>query len=491
MAISETFKKLKQRINREALIKSLVFGLSFGTFLTGALLIILKLCKVKLAVPYYILIGVGSAAVVAGVLFLILRRNDKGVARKLDAALSLPEKVQTMVEYSDKQGEMIELQRSDAEKILRNAPKGASFFKRFRICMLAAALAAATFVVGGVLPSVPSDNPNVSAETPFEITEWQLRALNELIENVKSADCKMQQEAKTPTVAALENLHSVLQGVELRSEMKAAVIIALTGVDAAVEAVNSYKTLCPAIYKSTDAQVKYLAKTIAELSRIGYSDKLYTIEEAFSEGELSANIDAFTTELNLRLGEAEADEEDVLLLALRDFADGLATVSAEIKAGTSDDAQSKSALHDVFSDSANGIGAVLSQQYENRSARNTIKTKLMEIFKLTDADLPQLPGDVEPNLKEDSAGENDGDEKEGEGGGLGDGDTLYGSNDTIYDPYGETGGGYVQYGESLEKHYYEKILALLQDSALDDETKQYINDYFMKLSNGGNTEDAD
>ena len=68
-------------------------------------------------------------------------------------------------------------------------------------------------------------------------------------------------------------------------------------------------------------------------------------------------------------------------------------------------------------------------------------------------------------------------------GGSGDGEQLFGSDDTIYDP--EL--GYVSYGEVIRR-YYGEITALIADGTLSDDLEKIISDYYALLYQGDKKE---
>ena len=103
----------------------------------------------------------------------------------------------------------------------------------------------------------------------------------------------------------------------------------------------------------------------------------------------------------------------------------------------------------------------------------------MEIFSLTQADLPELAGDIMPELGKTG---NNGDGNQSSGG-LGDGENIYAGNDKIFDPFKEGGADYVPYGDAFIE-YYKKVEELLIDGNLTEEEKKILSDYYTALSGG-------
>ena len=244
MAKINGFECIKKQFNVEALIKSVLFGLSFGVFLTSVLLLILKLCGVSLFFLYYLCIGFGAALLAFGVCFLLFYRGERALARKLDEELGLPEKVQTAVAFQGETGVMVELQRADTEKVLSQTHWKKPFLKRFWTCMVAVSLAIIMMITAVIVPT-KKQKENVTPPPMlqgFALSQWQLNALTELKNDVSSS--KMDAGAKETSVDAIENLITVLPEVTLRKDMVVFVSAAMLFVDAAVEEINSYKKIC-------------------------------------------------------------------------------------------------------------------------------------------------------------------------------------------------------------------------------------------------------
>ena len=167
----------------------------------------------------------------------------------------------------------------------------------------------------------------------------------------------------------------------------------------------------------------------------------------------------------------------------------IAAFAEEIKGVdlTKSEEEAGKTIDGAFENAANAIGKELDRQYANKAGRDLVKERLMQIFNISNDKLPILPGDSEPRLLDGESGGDTSDKDKDNGGGLGDGNELFGSNDVIYDPYGEMGGGYVSYGEAYSE-YYKKVEELFINGNLDEETIAQISKYFGVLSNGAKTE---
>ena len=139
------FKKFKNKIWAHAIIESAVAGLAAGLILVGALLLSFTLSGMSLNVGIYIGAGVGAFAIAGGVTFFILRPTEKKIARRVDGALGMNEKVQTMVAFSSSQEPMAVIQRSDTSARLSAAGTKNIKFKRLWQCSVAAIVAVGLF----------------------------------------------------------------------------------------------------------------------------------------------------------------------------------------------------------------------------------------------------------------------------------------------------------------------------------------------------------
>ena len=98
----ESFKKFKKKIVLETFIKCLSISISFGLLTFSAPYLYIKLNEIEFNSLFLILIGLGISLVLFIILYLIKKPNDKMIAIRLDNELDLNEKVQTMVEYREK-----------------------------------------------------------------------------------------------------------------------------------------------------------------------------------------------------------------------------------------------------------------------------------------------------------------------------------------------------------------------------------------------------
>jgi hypothetical protein len=126
------------------------------------------------------------------------------------------------------------------------------------------------------------------------------------------------------------------------------------------------------------------------------------------------------------------------------------------------------------------LNAALYIQTTNEEVEDDTIYTLLSIFGIKVSEVP----DHVFNDPDDPRGEGDYEQNDDldkiHGGGLGSGDMIFGSDDTIYDPEKNT---YVTYGEVLDR-YYARITDMLVDGNLAPELEEALSDYFAILFNG-------
>lgn len=220
--MGEGFKKQKNKHLRIALLKSAVFGLSFGLFSACAVLLSLKLSAVNIAWVYYIVIGVGGAILCGGLTFLTVRPTDKKLAKQLDSAFAMGERTQTALEFAGADGEVVEIQRRDTDERLSalNVKPSAKSIVQF---IVVAVLAIAVCLTSVIMPARWAEGSTGGGEqtgtdAAYSVTEEQLAGLNRIIENVGASP--IDGTLRASVVALLQKLADDLAGAERVSQMR-------------------------------------------------------------------------------------------------------------------------------------------------------------------------------------------------------------------------------------------------------------------------------
>ena len=118
--MSDNFKKFKNRLIKEHLLKAILFGITGGLVASSISLITSGAVGASLHPMIHIGIGLAGFAATALSYFFAKKPKDKNIARRLDKDLELHEKVSTMVEFQDQSSLLIDKQRSDAKEKLEN-----------------------------------------------------------------------------------------------------------------------------------------------------------------------------------------------------------------------------------------------------------------------------------------------------------------------------------------------------------------------------------
>ncbi len=504
----EKFKEMKKKYAVITLLKSMIAGVFFALFAVGVVLLGVKLGAARLAWYYYLIIGVGTFGAAFGVTFLLTRYTDKSLAKHLDEEFGLKEKVQTMVEFAGQDGEVLQLQREDAERTLENLPKEKITFAKIWKYVVITVLGIAFFVSGVVVPS-RYVVPDVDVQDKFVLNEWDEKALEQLIADVKSSD--LEEKVSVPTIAALELLKDTLGEIRTNSEMREAVKNCASFIDEAVVLANSYRDVAEAVNEFSELD-KFKSALISASKSYEGDVGIETMtqvkaEQKQSEGKIRTALSVFTdsflakvksagSNVEIRdivfeivdpLNEAMADEElmeklaeDDLYKAIYDFSESFEIVRKEYY--WRDDLKTI-----VSSSCTNFVSAAAKElvvQVYNRMMEDMIFNSLYDIF-----GVKVYPSDL--TLSDTSDDDvNDGDNG-AQGGGLGDNNAVYGGEDAVYDPTTKT---YVPYGQ-VWNEYVAKLYERLSDeeSGLSEEMKSYINNYIGILygNSTDSSEDAD
>lgn len=495
-SLSGIFNNIKKKYLTNAIVIGTVGGICFGLLLVGIVLLSLKLSEIDLHLGYYFLIGFGAAVLFGVALFLILRPTDRKIAKKLDREYDLHEKVQTMIAYRNKEGDVIAVQREDASERLINLPK-----KRTNAVHLIklAALPVVSLAIFFAAVFVPGTKPEpVSGNT---LKNWQITAVSQLIDDVnKSA---LIDSYKTATVGILQGVKDELTDTESNeADIEETVLTAITEIDT-VFAADSYAKIAAALHDNdgtekfalaiengvesyrlstsitTYERVKERAETLEELVASTLDGYMAIVLNDLTQTEsLSEALSSLGSEIDGALSKSGVSENDALYTSLKEFADVVVSISTDY-----DDTVAARQLEEALDSlSVTLTTRSLYQQSYHRMMREFVRERLAEIFGI---DSVELPGNSTDNPGGNIDNPGNGGDKEGTGGGYGRGDILYGSESVIYDPYEDE---FVIYGKVIND-YYAMLLEQLANGTLSEEEESLISDYFSKLYSG--IEDAE
>lgn len=477
----ENFRKLRRKFHIEALLKSIALGVSVGLITMAVTWALQKRAAAEWNVLLYLLLFAGVSLVASALAFLILRPSDKRIAKKIDKRADLQERTQTMHEFANESDEMVLLQRQDTEKRIAATQKSAFKPKRLWVYGVIGALACASIVAAALIPGKtvkPAAQPP-EQEYEEEEREFDLTMLEELIREVKDSD--MQDAAKQPVVAELEALLADLKLTDKAALMRDLVVQTIKDIDDAVEEVNTYRELAESINKSLIPTAQSFSIGLVTCDPMDLSKYMTKIRTALEKSEYFVtdvkNLSQGIRDTMVNSGVADTEE-----LYQRIYAFTTALEDYAAKCDQWDDEKKLAELETLFTESNQIIGLSLEEQKINSDMRYYVIDRLKTIFGITDAEIGQLNSSSPAKLENIPPDEEDKENNEGGDGGMGTGDTMYGSNEQIYDPtYEKDGviGNHVVYGDVLDK--YSAIIAA-NKGELSQELIDLIDAYLNELN---------
>ncbi len=479
--MENNFKKLKNKLRFWAIFKCALFGVALAVIAASAYVIVQKFMTVLPQAITASVIGISTALVSFGIGIAIVRPTEKRLAKIIDERLSLGEKVQTMVAFRNDTSVMANIQREDTEEILSAADKNKLRSSRWWVSLIPSLLAATLAVTAFVLP-VKTPDPITPPGTDiqndvWELTEWHIMRMRTLIEKVEKSE--MVDDGKSRVVDILEALITSLEDVKSNSQMKTIVIDAMIRIDGVTDGINTFTSVVRAMRQSSNTSVFGFSETIGIPSDPITESKYQALRVSFKKENATSELTFFAKDLMNSLNGTGISRDDALYIAIKDYSDALEAFSDSIDKLTED--EYSSGLTKIFEASAEKISLALTEQNQNRVTSDSTNRELMEIFDVEWAELPEElrnPNDEEAGTFDGSYDDTNKDEElVGNGGGLGGGDVLYGSNDAVYDP---DRGEKVVYGEIIDK-YDGKKTTELDERSFSDELREWIDDYFSDL----------
>ncbi len=511
----ETFKKLKKKAQLKAWLSAILLLISVAALAIGGALIVLNLLTKEMPLYGY-LCGGGAGVLVAALTLLFTYPTTKRFARRIDEEYALHERTQTMVEYAAKSGEVVDMQRSDAEQALLSLPKKRKGFGFVCRVILLPILAVATLATGVILPK---NEPTVTPppvvvpeeDKPFESGMYQVKDMEQLIANVRSST--LAEPLKTEYLLQLEVLLEMMQdGETTNREMLAAVDGAMNIILERTTEVNTYNAYSAIIgadanataikpmgtvfmdagrsYKKIEGVNLYLYSTLIGKEEplkeyvvtvlTTYIDEVIAAipaDEAGFEGYVSEYSAAIESVLASKQVTEFAEDEEIKarLNALKTTLDGT-LLGLKNDDYTLDGAKKEvvGGLELFVKDGGytSGAAIAISTQAHSYMMKDYVLTALGEIFGVNP------PQDGEEEEDKDPSGE----------GGGGSGNMEYPNQGEILNP---DNGEYVPYYELLNEYYLRILEALEADEASDDPqipeaVRAQIKAYFEALQTKNN-----
>lgn len=463
--MSLQFLKIKRKIRFETILKCSAVSLSLGILVSSILIIIYKSLGLEYNLLYFILIGLGVFIVFDIVLFLIFNPSDVKVAKRIDKQLNLKEKIHTMVEYEDKNGPLVGLQRKDAEDKLASIS-----IKKFKmkfsyylliLPLMALAVCATSIIIKAKEPQQPPIEEPISGD-PYAILQIRI-----IIREVEANNVLMP-AAKEAFVSHLEELIDNVNVENItRNQEVSFVNQTITEVSNSSSRVNSIDEIILALKNSNNEDMHALGIAISEYSAETMNSSLDTIRAYLVHASPSErrrrleeyNVEGFDLIANERL--EATDEMNVFFVNLQK------NLTTAIESQTYNDD-----ILQVIETAKSDLEAVVIKQKETLVVANYIEQSLIEIFQLPNNDeTPVNPAPPNGGVGDETTGE-------GNGGGGGSGDIIFAGDDLFYDP----DGGLLPYYEVISK-YMTYIDGLIADGVIDEELRGYYVEYFNSLYN--------
>lgn len=475
--LPDGFLKFKRRIQRGVILRTVAIGLSAGLLAVTACLALVRAYELDWRVWYYVMIGVGATLLAAGIAFLVQYPANKRIAKRLDRVFDMNEKVQTMIAFRRTRGDMIAMQREDVGLRLAAIPN--KRFKQHSVWVSFVAMALCVVLLTGtiLIPATASDptdepqTPDGPVEEAFVLSEWQITAMKNLIDSVRES--AMAPAPREAMALELETLLEMLRTTDTVPAMKKLVIAVIVDAAALAQKANTCDDVSETMALSPIETVAALAKAIGVPDNPMLREQLDEIRESLSAEPTEQTLAAFATAIRQALANTETDADDALRISLEKLADDVDAVASTLSRAATP------TLEDAFAAFYLSAGDALGTQYANSDTATMVRNKLMNIFGILPAELPQSGGQGGGDTPTEPPSQ------EGQHGAPGTGETIFGSKDIIYYPDDNV---HLEYGDVIFE-FNAKMQEQLQGNDYSDEMKEMIIKYFDALVGAQSSDD--
>lgn len=460
------FKRLKRYNVTWITIRALTFAASACMVIVGALLLMKKLHIAEApALAYGIAAAVGLA--VGAVSFWMMRKSDMRLAEKIDHDRQLRERVQTMVEYRDQDSAMLQMQRQDTENRLKQVRMVGVKFYGVVLHSLMLAVAVTVLMVGLVLPTRAVVEPTQPTEPPYVPSQWQISALEELIEHVEESG--MDEAAKVPVLEQLRAVREMMDQKVTVPVMRNRVITAAAAVYAASDAANSNDDINSTLKLVSHDIRKELAFAVCSLeqNKPDFNTAMEGMEELLKKAVNLVQLSQISADILAALEKTEWTEEDALYATMAQFARDLQSAS-EAFTVEKDVKLTYNRIGEAIYGLKTNAALAKEQQLATRTECLYVVDTLCDIFGISNAERPEDPD--HPVAKDESQDNNQGPSD----GGGGTGEMQFAGDDKVYDYKNDI---YVHYGE-LINDYYADLIADIVDGKISPELAEILQKYF-------------
>ncbi len=486
--MSEGFNNLKKKLKINAILSTILSGLGSGVLITSLLLLIFKLSALDFN-PLFILIGVAASLITASIIFVCLYPFDLRLAKYIDKRLGGKEEAQTMLACKDKSGDMVELQRASTNSRILAIPKKETRILSMWISAGVMVLATIMLIIALVVPKAAVPEPPKEPEKEFEFTDEKLTALQNLIDSVKES--KLQDDVKSNVVLELEALLDKLYIEEgekpvTEKEMKTLVVDTILSCRALIDKVDYCDDIGVLLIKSNHDFLTELGTALIDYDSALLRDAIENVKKNTNASNVDDTLDKIYTELPSALKEANAPNDYTVYIAFNTFLNEVNRIIEGRKNGYSVGAALEffnKALPPLF----DSLTSRLPIEKSNEEQKEYITKRLMEIFGITEKD---VFGDDKNQTTNPEAPKPDDDNKQNEGG-MGSGNTIFGSNELVYYPKLDI---ITEYGTVIDGsttvigEYYARVIEAIMNGNYSPEVADYLRDYFNHLYNTSENE---
>lgn len=473
------FKKFKRKVLWNTIIRAVSYALSCGAVAVALTVAVLKLIGVEQNFIYHIISGAVATAVGGTISFGLLLRSNTRIAKSVDEELGLGEKAQTMLEFDGADGVIIELQRQDADARLKELSSRKFLTRKIWTGAVTLIISVGLIVGATFIPTKESEEPY---DPDYSLSDWQRVSLENLIQYVRESDAET--EMKEYTVDALEGLLGDLENAKkesLKNELVGAVI---TRVRVTVDRLCAYDDIGENMKNNGDECMEKFDVALNELMILPDSPTLDTMRGEFNacadSAEFSSMVDDFANGLTSAIHGFDGNTNILLYGLLANIQKQTASLAEKSSNAGYPLANAKSDLDQIFDLTQNDLYDAMSTEYNNMTVGDYVVTELMRIFNVADPDGGSSSDgngnggafDGEGNEVGTEAPDND---KVGDDGGMGSGDTLYGSKDSVFDYKNNT---MTAYGNVIGDYQAK------QEEAMEnapDGLKDAMQDYFESV----------
>ncbi len=469
--MTKGFKRFKKKFQIVAIVKALAIGFSIPFTIYSVLFILNKLLITNFNMLLMLLFAFIAALVLAGISYLILCPSNARVAKILDNELDLNERVQTMLEFENSDNIIAGIQREDTNNRLMNTSLKMIKIKNKVVYIVLMAISVAILSTSLVIPAkAGATNPGPD-DPNYNVTKWQLVAVNNIIEYIERSEAT--DRAKNDYIDVLEALLLDLENVEKLSEMQGYVTGSISQLELKLDLINTNNEIYEIYKQSEDPTIENFAVYVYTCNYEYASNwidalKMIDCDDMLGNPALNENLNTYYYELGKNL-----EDNHTVVFEGDPLYDSLVALAKEFKGLQNKEGNSQQLLvvTDVYKilvyDAVYG-------QYNNDEVCKYAVDQLLEIFDLKndDNENDNPDGSSSTNEPTDSSSTSNGD-IQGTQGGLADGEKVYGSDESFYDPeIGE-----CVYGDVIAS-YYAYVDALIAEGKISEETAASLLQYF-------------